>query len=46
MKYKSPFMRVIQGPVLSEVHAFIPQVEHVVRLHNSPGEKSVHALNI
>ncbi|CAH1790575.1 unnamed protein product [Owenia fusiformis] len=37
IEYDNPFIRVIRGKLLTEVHTFIPNVEHIVRLHNSPG---------
>ncbi|XP_067654229.1 alpha-mannosidase 2x-like isoform X1 [Haliotis asinina] len=33
----SPLVRIITGPILSEVHVFTPYAEHVVRVINSPG---------
>ncbi|XP_013386554.1 alpha-mannosidase 2x isoform X2 [Lingula anatina] len=33
----NPFIRVVQGALMSEVHVFIPHVEHTVRVCNSPG---------
>ncbi|CAJ1099312.1 alpha-mannosidase 2x-like [Octopus vulgaris] len=36
-----PFIRVIQGTVVSEVSVFVENVEHVVRLYNSPGADSL-----
>ncbi|ELU10739.1 hypothetical protein CAPTEDRAFT_167403 [Capitella teleta] len=41
IEYNKPFTRVIQGPLVSEVHVIIPNVEHIVRLHNSPGLDSL-----
>lgn len=33
----SPTVRVIRGPIQSEVHVFYPQVEHVVRISECAG---------
>ncbi|XP_041356450.1 alpha-mannosidase 2x-like isoform X2 [Gigantopelta aegis] len=32
-----PLIRIIRGPIVSEVHVLIQYVEHVVRLSSSPG---------
>ncbi|XP_013780101.1 alpha-mannosidase 2-like [Limulus polyphemus] len=37
IKYSRPHIRVIQGPLFSEVVVFLPDVEHHIRLRNSPG---------
>ncbi|XP_014679691.1 PREDICTED: alpha-mannosidase 2x-like [Priapulus caudatus] len=35
--YAAPLVRVVRGNIVSEVHVFLPHVEQVVRLTNSPG---------
>ncbi|XP_064645074.1 alpha-mannosidase 2-like isoform X2 [Lineus longissimus] len=37
LAYTRPFIRVVKGPLLQEAHVFLPHVEHIVRLKNSPG---------
>lgn len=37
----SPFIRITKGPIVSEVTVFLEDIEHVVRLHNSPGTDGV-----
>ncbi|KAL3885282.1 hypothetical protein ACJMK2_025366 [Sinanodonta woodiana] len=46
--FAAPLIRIIQGPVLSEVHVMIDMVEHVTRLYNSSGTEgsSVEVYNI
>uniref|UniRef100_A0A8W8HKJ2 Glycosyl hydrolase family 38 C-terminal domain-containing protein n=1 Tax=Magallana gigas TaxID=29159 RepID=A0A8W8HKJ2_MAGGI len=43
-----PVIRVVGGPVVSEVSVFINHVQHVVRLYNSPGVdgKTVDMFNL
>lgn len=38
IEIKKPLIRIIQGPILAEAHMFIDNVQHTVRLHNSPGK--------
>ncbi|KAL5019936.1 hypothetical protein ScPMuIL_002828 [Solemya velum] len=33
----NPLIRIIRGSILAEVHVFLENVQHTVRLHNSPG---------
>ncbi|XP_056002703.1 alpha-mannosidase 2x-like isoform X3 [Ostrea edulis] len=37
LRVSHPVIRVVSGPVVSEVSVFINHVQHVVRLQNSPG---------
>lgn len=41
LEYENPLVRVIMGPVVSEVHSILPHVHHVVRLYSSPGSLEV-----
>lgn len=37
-----PNIRIIRGPLLSEVHVHVPLAEHRVQLPNTPGEYLVN----
>lgn len=34
---QQPLLRIVEGPIFSEVRASLPHIEHVVQLKNSPG---------
>lgn len=37
LKYNQPCIRVLEGPLYSEVTVFIPNIEHHIKLKSSPG---------
>ncbi|XP_074661224.1 alpha-mannosidase 2-like [Tubulanus polymorphus] len=36
LPYNNPFTRIVRGPLIQESHIFIPHIEHINRVFNSP----------